>query len=143
MCAWGEGIPYGVTSVAVDSGIIYGTNADRGTIFNDMGVIAGPDCATLGGAESIVIDPDDKGTTGLETTFYVAARRANKITRVRYLDTAEVEVVSDSADLHEPSAIALGVLGTDRYLFILSSARTTYNSGGVPGLLKMRLGAAK
>jgi hypothetical protein len=144
-CGWGEGLLYGVTSVVVDSGITIAANADRATIVNAAtgDILAGPDCATLGGAESLVLDTYDKGGTGFESTMYLAARRVNKITRVRYIDTAQVEVVADSTDLHEPSAVALGELGTDRYLFILNSARTTFKTGGVPGLLKMRLGPVK
>jgi hypothetical protein len=108
---------------------------------NMNAVVAGPDCATMGGAESIIIDPYDKGSASFDVAMIVAARKVNKITKIRY--TGAVTVLADGTNLYEPSAIALAVLGTDRYLYIVNSARTTYNSGGIPGLVRMRLGSAK
>jgi hypothetical protein len=144
-CGWGGSTLYGVTSVVDLDGITIASNADRASII-DVATgesFAGPDCETLGGGESLVVDPYDKGPSGVQTRMYLAARKVNKITRVIYEGFVKVEMVSDSADLHEPSAIAMGELGTDRYLFIVNSARTTFNTGGVPGLLKMRLGPVK
>lgn len=155
-CAFGEGIPYGVSSVAFDGDTFLAANADRATILEgglaeDSGnmfavlgmdpLIVGPDCDTLGGAESIVIDTFDPGSTPFDVSAIVAARKVNKITKIRY--TGGVNVIADGKNLYEPSAIAIAILGTDRYLYIVNSARTTFNSGGIPGLVRMRLGSAK
>jgi hypothetical protein len=156
-CAFGDGKPYGVSSVAFDGETFLGANADRGHIFEGGlqddgngnmyatagmgGPIIGPDCATLGGAESILIDEYDPGSTPFDVAMIVAARKVNKITKIRY--TGEVKVIADGTNLHEPSAIAIAILGTDRYLYIVNSARTTYKTSGIPGLVRMRLGKAK
>jgi hypothetical protein len=148
-CAWGDGIAYGVSSLAFSGTTVFGANADRAFIMQGLFTgatfdlnpmpLAGPDCATLGGAESIVIDPYDLGTTGSEITVHAAARKVNKITRVRHPGGA-VKVIADGTNLYEPSAMALAVVGTDRYLYIVNSARTTFATTGIPGLVRIRLG---
>lgn len=157
-CAYGDGKPYGVSSVALDGTSLFAANADRGQIIegalkddgmgnvyavaNQMNeIIAGPDCATMGGAESILIDPYDKGSTPFDVAMLVAARKINKITKIRY--TGAVTTIADGTNLYEPSAMALAVMDGSRYLYIVNSARTTYDKGGIPGLVRMRLGAAK
>lgn len=158
MCAFGDGKPYGISSVVFDGDTLLGANADRGHILEgalqddgngnlvavpNMGnsIINGPDCATLGGAESILIDTFDKGSTSFDVAMIVAARKINKITKIRY--TGEVTVIAEGTNLYEPSAIAMAVLDGSRYLYIVNSARTTFSSGGIPGLVRMRLGKAK
>jgi hypothetical protein len=157
-CAYGEGIPYGISSVVLDGNSLYGANADRGQIIegalqddgnggmvatpNQMNaILAGPDCATMGGAESIIIDPYDQGSTPFDIAMLVAARKQNKITKIRY--TGGITTIADGTNLYEPSAMALAVMDGSRYLYIVNSARTTYDKGGIPGLVRMRLGAAK
>jgi hypothetical protein len=155
-CAYGDGIPYGVSSVAFDGDTFLAANADRASIFEgglveDMGktyavagmgpAILGPECPTLGGAESIVIDTLDPGSTPFDVSMIVAARKANKITKARY--TGGIEVIADGTNLYEPAAIAIAILGSERYLYIVNSARTTYNTTGIPGLVRMRLGGIK
>lgn len=151
-CAWGEGIPYGISSVTFHGTTAFGANADRALIGKGMATgpasftlddmpLAGPDCATLGGAESITIDPYDKGATDTDVALLVAGRRTNKITKVRA--TGGVTVLADGTNLYEPSAIAMAYLGTSRYLYIVNSARTTFDKGGIPGLVRMRLGNIK
>lgn len=153
-CAYGDGKPYGISSVVFDGTGWFGANADRGQIIeggfmnavfalpNQMNaVIAGPDCATMGGAESIIIDPYDKGSTPFDVAMLVAARKINKITKIRY--TGEITAIADGTNLYEPSAMALAVMDGSRYLYIVNSARTTFDKGGIPGLVRMRLGAAK
>lgn len=156
-CAYGDGIPYGISSVAMDGDSFYGANADRaqlisGGLQTDMSgntfavpdkdaIFAGPDCTTMGGAESIVIDTMDPAATSFNPSLIVAARAVNKITRVHF--AGGVEVIADGTSLYEPSAMAIAVIGGDRYLYVVNSARKTYNSGGIPGLVRMRLGKAK
>lgn len=156
-CAYGENLPYGVSSVAFDGSSFYGTNADRGQVFSGalaqdmagnifavpdmMAVFAGPDCTTLGGADGIVVDSLDPNGDSLFPKMYVAARDVNKIAKVEI--SGEVTVIADKTMLHEPSAMAMTAIDGDRYLYILNSARTTFNSGGVPGLVRIRLGKAK
>lgn len=156
-CAYGDGKPYGISSVATDGTSFFGANADRGQIIegalmedngnvyalpNQMNaILAGPDCATMGGAESILIDPYDKGSTPFDVALLVAARKINKITKIRY--TGEITTIADGTNLYEPSAMALAVMDGSRYLYIVNSARTTFDKNGIPGLVRMRLGAAK
>ena len=155
-CAFGDGKPYGISSVVFDGETLLGANADRaqiieGALMDDgsgnMFAVPGQnaelvpaDCATMGGAESIIIDTFDQGATTFDVAMIVAARKINKITKIRY--TGDVTVIADGTNLYEPSAIAMAVLGTDRYLYIVNSARTTFGSGGIPGLMRMRLGKA-
>lgn len=118
---------------------------DNGNVYalpNQMNaILAGPDCATMGGAESILIDPYDKGSTPFDVALLVAARKINKITKIRY--TGEITTIADGTNLYEPSAMALAVMDGSRYLYIVNSARTTFDKNGIPGLVRMRLGAAK
>lgn len=151
-CAYGGGMAYGISSVVFDGDTMLAANADRAQILEGgMGMMGANlsmnpeltpgDCTTLGGAESIIIDPYDKGGAAFDVAMLVASRAVNKITKIRY--TGGIEVIADKTNLYEPSAIALAVIGSDRYLYIVNSARTTYASGGIPGLVRMRLGVAK
>jgi len=137
-CAVGGGVIYGVTSAAaVSTDALYLTNADRATVVMQtmMGtsVLAGPDCATLGGAESMVVDQ----VNPVDTDFIVAARKANKITRVKM--TGEVAVMAADKNLYQPSALAIATIGGKRFLYIVNSASSTFQTGGIPGLLRMPL----
>ncbi|MDI1444983.1 hypothetical protein [Polyangium sp. 6x1] len=139
-CAYGEGIPYGITSVFFSGNSFYATNGDRAIIFEgtfdgQQGSIlpdnvAGPDCGLLGGAESVVEDPATVSLT-------VASRRLDKIMRIGFIGGNQV--LAETA-LYEPSAIAIGVTSKGRYLYITNSAHTTYNKGGIPGLVRIPLG---
>ena len=156
-CAYGDNLPYGVSSVAFDGSAFYGTNADRGHVFSGglaqdmngnvfavpdkMAIFAGPDCATLGGADGIVVDSLDPNGDALFPTMYVAARAADKITKVEI--SGATTVIADKTMLYEPSAMAMAAIDGDRYLYILNSARKTFNTGGVPGLVRIRLGKSK
>lgn len=156
-CAYGDNIPYGVSSVAFDGSSFYGTNADRGAVFSGglaqdmngnifavpdkMPIFAGPDCMTLGGADGIVVDSLNPNGDPLFPTMYVAARDVDKITKVEI--SGEATVIADKTNLYEPSAMAMAAIDGDRYLYILNSARSTFNTGGQPGLVRIRLGKAK
>ena len=122
VCAYGDGIPYGVSSVAFDGDTFLGANADRAYIFEgglleDSGntyavpgkgaLIVESDCDSLGGAESILIDTLDPGSTPFDVSMIVAARKVNKITKVKY--TGDVQVIADGKNLYEPSAMAIAV----------------------------------
>ncbi|MDC3956138.1 hypothetical protein [Polyangium jinanense] len=152
-CAYGEMIPRGITSV-VASGTsmadasFFWTNADRATIYQGGfvpagggavtfqlgGAIAGPDCALLGGVESLIEDPVD-------VSLLVVARAAHKIVRVQF--TGETQVLSEGEGFYEPSAIAIGKTSKGRFLYITNSAHTTYNKGGIPGVVRIPLPDAK
>ncbi|WP_206079606.1 hypothetical protein [Polyangium spumosum] len=152
-CAFGELTPMGITSVLVSGNstiesTFYWTNADRAAIYKgafvpagggmvelkaDPNPVAGPDCALLGGAEGLIEDPADG-------SMLVAARRANKIVRVK--STGETQVLSEGAGYYEPSALAIGETSKGRHLYITNSAHTTYNKGGVPGLVRIPLPSA-
>ncbi|MDI3289508.1 hypothetical protein [Polyangium sp. 15x6] len=152
-CAYGEGVPRGITSVVasgtsmVDASFFW-TNADRATIyqggfvpagggavsFEPGGPVAGPDCALLGGVESLIEDPVD-------VSLLVVARAAHKIVRVQF--TGETQVLSEGDGFYEPSAIAIGKTSKGRFLYITNSAHTTYNTGGIPGVVRIPLPDAK
>jgi len=138
-CAYGEFIPYGVTSTFFSGDTFFGTNADRAHIFQGTwngeieGMVAGPDCGTLGGAESILEDP-------ASLSLMLAVRRHDRILRVEF--TGGTQVLAETA-LYEPSAIAIGETKKGRHLYVTNSAHTTYNKGGVPGLVRIPLGKAK
>lgn len=136
-CASGEPFPAGVSGLAAAAGAVYYTNADRATVYQigaDLSVLAGPDCATLGGADGVVADD-------IDASLIVAARKTNALTRVKY--NGEIETLMKDDLLHEPSAVAIATVGGERYLYWVNSARTTFNSGGIPGLYRMPLGGTQ
>ncbi len=133
-CASGEPVPSGVNGVAVAGDTVYYTNADRATVYqisDKLTALAGPDCATLGGADGMVVDDVD-------SSLIIAARKANALTRVKF--NGETQTLMKDDLLHEPSAVAIATVGGARYLYWVNSARTTFNSGGIPGLYRMPIG---
>lgn len=149
-CGFDPALPMGITSVVVTGNsaleaTYFWANADLATIYKasfipdggggtvfqpSMVPVAGPDCALLGGAEGLMQDPADG-------SFLLAARHANKVVRVR--TNGEIQVLSEGAAFYEPSAIAIGVTSKGRHLYVANSARTTYNMGGVPGIVRIPL----
>ena len=126
----------GVQGLFVTVNGLYVSNADRATIYqltNEFKVFAGPDCATLGGADGMVADIDG--------SMIVAVPRGNTLTRVKFDGTTEV-LMKDEL-LHEPVAVAIATVGGQRYLYWVNSARNTFKMGGIPGLGRMPLGDAK
>jgi hypothetical protein len=135
-CKSGEPYRAGANGLFITVGSTYVSNADRATIFElgaKVSTLAGPDCATLGGADGMVGDVDG--------SMFVAARKANAITRVKY--NGEVDVLMKDDLLHEPSAVAIATVGGKRYLYWVNSARTTFSMGGVPGLGRMPIGGTE
>ncbi|MDI1432083.1 hypothetical protein [Polyangium sorediatum] len=142
-CAYGEFLSYGVTSTVFSGNTFFATNADRAYIFQGTfdgqnseiseTMVAGPDCGTLGGAESILEDP-------VSLSLMLAVRRTDKIMRVEF--TGGMQVLAETA-LYEPSAMAIGETKKGRHLYVTNSAHNTYNKGGIPGLVRIPLDKAK
>lgn len=151
MCAFGLGVRMGISSLFVSGASkaaanFYWTNGDRASIFqgfivNDPDVgpalaevqppILGPDCATAGGAESLIEDPVDQ-------TFLFASRQSNKIVRMDKKGTS-VQTVAEGKNFYEPSAIAIATLDGKRYVYFVNSAYKTYKTGGIPSLARVAL----
>jgi hypothetical protein len=147
-CAFGEGKIMGITGLHVLIGstpietIYTWSSADRASVYRATyvldpaqgayvftpKVIAGPDCDKLGGAESLIEDPVD-------SSVLVAARKANKITRMSF--TGELQVLADGKNLYDPSALAFATVGGKRYVYIVNSANVSYATGGIPSLARL------
>jgi hypothetical protein len=137
-CAVDAPNPTGISGLVPTPETLYFTSADRATVYSlSQGMyteLAGPDCATLGGADGMIADDIDQ-------SLIVASRKANTITRVKY--NGETQLLMKDELLHEPSALAIATVGGERYLYWVNSARTTFNMGGIPGLFRMPIGGTQ
>ncbi|UQA60323.1 hypothetical protein [Polyangium aurulentum] len=122
----------GVQGLFVTVSGLYFSNADRATIYQigkEITPFAGPDCATLGGADGMVGDIDG--------SMIVAVPKANLLARVKF--NGQIETLMKDDLLHEPTSVAIATVGGKRYLYWVNSARTTFKMGGLPGLGRMPL----
>jgi len=103
----GPGFDIGANGLVVESDAVYAVNTDKATLIRiprnpdgsagPAAVMAGPDCAALGGADGLVRDADGHG-------FLVAVNRQDQIARVTAKGEVAVYATSDALDF--PASLA-------------------------------------
>lgn len=101
----GPGFDIGANGLVVESDAIYAVNTDKATLIRiprnadgsagQASVLAGPDCATLGGADGLVRDGDG---------FLVAVNRQDHIARVAASGEVSIHAAGDALDF--PASLA-------------------------------------
>jgi sugar lactone lactonase YvrE len=102
----GPGFAIGANGIVVEPDAVYVSNLDQATLVKIPReasgragapvVIAGPDCAALGGADGLARAPDG--------SFVVAINRQNKLVRVR--ESGSVETLASGAPFDFPASVA-------------------------------------
>ncbi len=138
-CNGAVGLAIGANGIVHDATNVYVTNTNFGRFLSipigadgsaGAPVLLKEDCATLAGADGIVIDPKD-------SSFIVALNAQNKI--VRLTPAGTVTVLASGAPLATPASVLIDSANGARRLLITNSAFFTPADAGAPGLLAMPL----
>jgi sugar lactone lactonase YvrE len=125
----------GANGIVHDANNVYVTNTDFGRLIRipmaadgsaGAPVVIKEDCATLGGADGLVIDPTDG-------TFIVALNIQNRLVRVT--PTGTVTVLASGTPLASPASVLIDKAGDHRRLLVTNSTFFTAADAGSPGLL--------
>jgi sugar lactone lactonase YvrE len=131
----GPGFAIGVNGLVVEKSAVYVVNLDKATLVRiplaadgsagEPKVLAGPDCATLGGADGLVRAPDG--------SFVVAVNRQNKLLRIT--EDGSVTTLAEGEPFDFPASVAYA----GRDLFVTSFALKTASAGlpSKPALLRL------
>src|SRR6478735_1503772 len=131
----GPGFAIGANGLVVEKSAVYVVNLDRATLLRipraadgsagDPEVLAGPDCATLGGADGLARAPDG--------SFVVAVNRQNKLLRIT--QDGHVATLAEGEPLDFPASVAY----VGRELLVTSFALKTASAGlpSKPALLRL------
>jgi sugar lactone lactonase YvrE len=143
-CANSAGFPIGANGIAIFGGAVFVANTDHGSMLKipmnsdgsagQVETFVASDCATLGGADGLVVDSAGR--------LFVAANAINAVTEVS--PAGEARVLIQSPEFDFPTSLAL-VEGNQRAtLFITNAALQTAQTPDAsprPGLLSFSLGA--
>jgi hypothetical protein len=139
-CAGKVPLPIGANGIVHDANNVYVTNTDYGRLIRipraangsaGEAAILKEDCATLAGADGLLIDPADG-------SFIVAANILNRIVRVAH-DGSTVETIASGSPLATPASVLLDTAGGRRRLLITNSAFFTAPDAGAPNLAQILL----
>jgi sugar lactone lactonase YvrE len=131
-------LPIGANGIVHDANNIYVTNTDYGRLLKipvDANGSAGAptvlkeDCATLVGADGLLIDPKDG-------SFIVALNVLDEIVRVAP-DGSSVTVLASGSPLANPASPLLDTAGGQRRLLVTSPAFFTSPDAGSPNLAQL------
>lgn len=129
----GVGVPFdiGANGIAIDDGAIVVTNTDRGSLVRIPiqpdgsagvpGLIAGPSCAELNGADGLAVAPGGD--------FIVAVNHQNKLARVDRAGHITTLLAGDPLDFPTSVTFADGALYIGNFAFL---------DGRNPGVLRVR-----
>jgi sugar lactone lactonase YvrE len=130
-------LPIGANGIVHDANNVYVTNTNFGRLIRipiaadgsaGTPVVIKEDCATLVGADGLVIDPTDG-------TFIVALNIQNRLVRVT--PTGTVTVLASGAPLASPASVLIDKTGNRRRLLVTNSTFFTAADAGSPGLLAL------
>ena len=130
-------LPIGANGIVHDANNVYVTNTNFGRLIRipiaadgsaGTPVVIKEDCATLVGADGLVIDPTDG-------TFIVALNIQNRVVRVT--PTGTVTVLASGAPLASPASVLIDKTGNQRRLLVTNSTFFTAADAGSPGLLAL------
>jgi sugar lactone lactonase YvrE len=141
-CANGAEFPIGANGIAISGGSVFVVNTDRGAMLEvpiERDGSAGPietfvasDCATLGGADGLVVDSAGR--------FFVAANAINSVIEVSASGEASILIEGPTFDFPASPALVEGKQGAT--LFVTNAALKTARTPGAeprPGLLRVSI----
>ncbi len=142
-CTNGAQFPIGANGIAISGSSVFVVNTDMGSMLEipmdgegnaeSVQTFAASDCATLGGADGLVVDSSGH--------FFVAANAINSITEVSPSGEARILIESPEFDFPASPALVEGKDGTT--LFVTNAALKSAQTPGDeprPGLLRFSLG---
>lgn len=131
----GPGFAIGANGIVVEAGAVYVVNLDRATLLRierrpdgsagEPEVLAGPDCATLGGADGLARAPDG--------SFVVAVNRQNKLLKIT--EDGVVKTLAEGEQLDFPATVAFR--GRDLFATNFALAKASAGLDAKPGLLRL------
>jgi sugar lactone lactonase YvrE len=130
-------LPIGANGIVHDTNNVYVTNTNFGRLIKipiaadgsaGTPAVIKEDCATLVGADGLVIDPKDG-------TFIVALNVQNSLVRVT--QTGAVTVLASGSPLASPASVLIDTTGNQRRLLVTNSTFFTAADAGSPGLLAL------
>ncbi|MGC4093694.1 MAG: hypothetical protein QM756_38500 [Polyangiaceae bacterium] len=131
----GPGFAIGANGLVVEKSAVYVVNLDKATLVRiprnadgragEPHVLAGPDCATLGGADGLARAPDG--------SFVVAVNRQNKLLRVT--EDGRVATLAQGAPFDFPASVAYAGQSLFTTNFALKNASAGRSSN--PALLRL------
>jgi sugar lactone lactonase YvrE len=132
----GPGFAIGANGIVVERDAVYVVNMDQATLVKiprdsagnagAPSLLAGPDCAALGGADGLTRAPDG--------SFVIAVNRQNKIVRVRA--GGVIETIAIGAPLDFPATVAYR--GSTLYATNFALKTASAGKPSAPGLLRVR-----
>jgi sugar lactone lactonase YvrE len=132
-----SGIGIGANGIVISNGAFYVANTDNASIIKipimpngspgAASLLAGPDCATLAGADGLTVDQDG--------SLIVALNGKNEIARVGM--DGKITTMFAGCPLDSPASVAIGMINGGRELFITNAAFA--GNPPMPGLLSLPL----
>ena len=131
-------LPIGANGITHDANAVYVTNTDYGRLVKipiagdgsaGTPVVVKEDCATLVGADGLLIDPKDH-------SFVIALNVLNEVVRLS-ADGSALSVVASGGPLANPASPVLDTSGGVRRLLVSNPAFFTDPDAGAPNLVEI------
>jgi len=140
-CSGKVPLPIGANGIVHDTKNVYVTNTDFGRLIQipiqadgsaGTATVLKEDCATLVGADGLLIDPKDG-------SFIIALNILNEVVRVSS-DASSIETLASGSPLVNPASPILDVAGGHRRLLVTNPAFFAAADGGSTSLVAIPLG---
>jgi hypothetical protein len=131
-------LPIGANGIVHDSANVYVTNTDYGRLIKipmnadgsaGTAAVIKEDCATLVGADGLLIDPKDD-------TFIIALNILNEVVRVP-MDGSSVTVLASGSPLVNPASPILDMAGGKKRLLVTNPAFFAAADAGAPSIVAL------